>query len=86
MTNVYEIILLCLLLVVLAMGGVCFYYMAQCYPKVKEGKQWIFLTPFWLLAASMFDENGNRYRVAALKATAILVVLIGVLLVANEYK
>lgn len=82
----YEIILLILLLIVFSVASVYFYYLVQCYSRVKKGRKWIFLTPFWLIAAESFNEDGNKYRMAALKVTAVLVVLTGILLVANEYR
>jgi len=86
MTTTHEIVLLVLLLIVLSNFGVYFYYLVQCYSRVKEGRKWIFLTPLWLIAVESFNEDGNRYRVAALKTTAILIVFASILLVANEYR
>ena len=66
-----QILVISLLLALFIAGGIYFYYLVLSYRKVKDGKKWIFLTPFWLFSSDSFEADGNRYRVAALKVTVV---------------
>ena len=84
--NIYEIMLLFLLLALIVTGGIYFYYLVKCYLRVKEGKKIIFITPYWLFASEAFDESGNKYRVAALKTSVLAFFIAGALIIVNGYR
>jgi len=51
---------------------------------MKPGKTWMAWFPVWLVMPSLFEEQGNWYRLAALKVTVLLGVdLALVVLLAN---
>jgi hypothetical protein len=74
-----QILVIGLLFTLFVVGTVYFYYLAKCYSRVKNGNRWIFLTPFWLFSSGSFGEEGNRYRIAALKVTMVVIAIIVIL-------
>lgn len=58
------------------------YFSFQAICSVIPGKRWIVWFPIWLFMPSIFTEEGNRYRIKALKITgcmlSILLVFLGI--------